>query len=357
MTSPRNDAASERDAKTARLTRILRDHDRDALHLTSSASLAWLLGGARTAVPLGGPPVLSATVARDGALVVTTLANEVDRLADEEAPDVAWRVIPWHGDLAAAPAGALTEGEAAAELRHARAALLPAEVARYRALGADTARALRRALERALPGWTERELAAEIAREAYLIGAEPAVILAAGSARENVPHPLPTHAPLGGRAMAVVTMVRHGLHASATRWVEFDADGRRADTEAALREVEADAFRATRRGRTVAAVLADIAAAYPRHGFAERAWEAHHQGGATGYAGRDPKASPALSDRVTSPQAFAWNPWVPGAKVEDTVLVSEGEVEVLTADPEWPTTVVAGRPRPLPLARHAARSD
>ncbi|HXT34751.1 MAG TPA: aminopeptidase P family protein, partial [Chloroflexota bacterium] len=39
-------------------------------------------------------------------------------------------------------------------------------------------------------------------------------------------------------------------------------------------------------------------------------------------------------------QAFAWNPSIAGAKVEDTVLLGERGIEVLTATGEWPMVEV-----------------
>jgi hypothetical protein len=149
--------------------------------------------------------------------------------------------------------------------------------------------------------------------------------------------------------MLVVGARRHGLIANLTRWLgELDA------SDARLAEVEADAFAATRPGRELSAVLGDIAASYERHGFEADEWLRHHQGGPTGYAGRDPRATPTASDLVVDGQAFAWNPSAPGAKVEDTVLVSAGaeeapRIEPLTVDPSWPTAVVRGVARPLPL--------
>jgi hypothetical protein len=35
-------------------------------------------------------------------------------------------------------------------------------------------------------------------------------------------------------------------------------------------------------------------------------------------------------------QAFAWNPSVTGSKVEDTLLVRNGELENITVSPDWP---------------------
>ena len=35
-------------------------------------------------------------------------------------------------------------------------------------------------------------------------------------------------------------------------------------------------------------------------------------------------------------QAFAWNPSIRGGKVEDTVLLQDGKIELLTPTPELP---------------------
>jgi Xaa-Pro aminopeptidase len=54
---------------------------------------------------------------------------------------------------------------------------------------------------------------------------------------------------------------------------------------------------------------------------------------------------------IESGTALAWNPSLPGAKIEDTVLTTDAGIEVLTADPAWPTVTVDGRARPDVLVR------
>ncbi|WP_345751117.1 M24 family metallopeptidase [Microbacterium rhizophilus] len=343
MTHP--NPGSDRPAKLERIARLLDARGADEILLTQPENLAWLLDGARTSVPLGGPAVFSATVRRDGDIVVTAPANEADRLAGEELSGTRIRVVDWFGDLATP--GVLRDTDVAGELRAARAALLPVERERYAALGRDMARAMTAVLREARPDTTERGLAAELARATVAAGAEPAVLLVAGAARGGIPHPLPTDAPLGGRGMAVLTGRRHGLHASLTRWVSFGEP--EPDAQRAIREVEADVLAATRPGRALDDVLGDIRSAYARAGLGEDAWLRHHQGGPAGYLGRDPKVAPGVMGAVVAGQAFAWNPWAPGAKIEDTVVVEDGRVEVLTADPEWPTVDVRGIPRPVDL--------
>lgn len=336
---------SDRPEKVARLTALLASRGADELVLTAAENLAWLFDGARVAVPFAGPPVFQATVTRTGEVRVDALVNEAQRLRDEELPGVDIHELPWY---AAFPPGTLLDTDLVPELRAARAVLLPGERQRYRALGRDAATAMTGVLATASPATTERSVAADLARAVVGIGADPVVILVGGESRRAVRHPLPTDAPLGRRAMVALGAKRHGLVASLTRWVRFGPTDDDA-LDAALTEVEADAFAATRPGRPLAAVLADIAAAYPRHGLPADAWQGHHQGGPAGYLGRDPKATPQTTDGVAAGSAYAWNPSVPGGKVEDTVIIDADGIEILTADPAWPVTTVRGLPRPLPL--------
>ncbi len=327
---------------------MLRRRGLDAVALTSSESLAWYLEGARVGVSTAGPPVLAVRAGQDEDTLYVA-ANEVERLVAEELlpPDAARIVpVPWHDPPADAVDGA-PESAVAADLRALRAALLPAEHARYRALGADTAAAMTVALAAADPGQTENALAARAAGALRARGIEPLVILVAGAARGAFRHPLPTGAALGERAMLVVCGRRHGLIANATRWIGTPAaTAAAASGDERIRQVEAAFFAATRPGARLDEVFTTGAAAYAAAGFAADEWRRHHQGGPTGYAGRDPRATPVTADLVQAPHAFAWNPSAPGVKIEDTVVVTAIGIEVLTADAAWPRAHHAGLERP-----------
>lgn len=338
--------------KTARVRALLASRGERSLSLSTRESLAWLLCGARVTVPTNGDPVLSVVVDEDS-VTVHALANETDRIVAEELAGIDGFTLvehPWFEPLPgsqARPAATLAEHSVAAELRAMRATLLPVELARYRALGADVAAAVTRVAGAARPSDTERQLASAIVREVVAVGAEPIVTLVAGHDRLGLRHPLPTGGRVGQRLMLVAGARRDGLIVNLTRWVGDERGS--AESDARLLRVEADAFAATTPGRPLSAVLDDVAASYAAHGFAADEWMRHHQGGPTGYAGRDPRATPAVTDLVHDGQAFAWNPSVPRGKVEDTVVIAGGITEVLTADPAWPVTVVAGRARPLAL--------
>lgn len=339
---------SERDrrVKRERLERLRAELGRDLL-LTSHEALAWYLEGARTHVSLAGPAVLSVRVERDGD-VLHVADNEADRLVAEELlPGDATRIVrvPWQIPPAAAAAeqDAVAESAIAVRLRAARAQLLPAEQDRYRALGRDCAEVLTDALREARPEQAEQALAAVVAAGLIARGIDPLVVLVAGAGRLPFRHPLPTAAPLGERAMVVVCGRRSGLIANVTRWVGTAVD------EAPILDVERAFLDATIPGARLDDVFADGLSGYRSSGFDADEWRRHHQGGPTGYAGRDPRAVAGVEDLVAVDQAFAWNPTGPGVKVEDTMLRTADRWEVLTEDPRWPTVEHRGLRRPVTL--------
>lgn len=335
--------------KHARLIEILDREDAPAIVLDQHPSLAWLLGGARVHVSLAAPPIVSAVVDRAHVSVFVT-QNEADRLrAEELPPSVRVSVREWHEPVAAAPDGALREHDVEAQLRAARRVLLPVEVERYRRLGTDLALSLGSTARGLDPADTERDAAAALAGSLVACGADPVVVLVAGASRTPHRHPLPTSAPIGRRAMLVACARRDGLIANATRWVRFGAaPAAEEDAERRLLEVEADGFAALQDGSSMDAAFHHIRAAYPRHGFAADEWRRHHQGGPAGYAGRDPRFG-AANDPIQTGQAFAINPSAPGVKVEDTVLLTAAGIDVLTAEPTWPTALIRGIRRPVTL--------
>jgi Xaa-Pro dipeptidase len=57
-------------------------------------------------------------------------------------------------------------------------------------------------------------------------------------------------------------------------------------------------------------------------------------------------ATPGDPTEIAPTVALAWNPSLPGSKIDDTALLSADRLEMLTVDPAWPTIEVNGRPRP-----------
>lgn len=355
-TNPAPGNPADRAVKRCRVLDILDAKSQDSLLLTSHTSLTWYLDGSRMHVSLAGDPIAAVLVDRAGDHLVT-FNNEAERVAAEELPTgVALHTVPWHGQLATTAASLASSGKplaeqsVAADLRAARQPMLPGESARYALLCADAAEAMTRVLSEASPETTEFQLVSAVAARIVAVGAEPLVLLCNGSSRSSFRHPLATHAPLGRRAMAVVCARRNGLVANVTRWVRFDAGTQEElDAEARIAAVESDTLRATVPGIRLSDVFAEIQASYARHGFGTEQWTQHHQGGPAGYAGRDPRVTPATDDLVVPNQTFTWNPSGPGVKIEDTVQLTPAGIKVLTVDPAWPTVDVNGLARPVTL--------
>jgi Xaa-Pro aminopeptidase len=232
------------------------------------------------------------------------------------------------------------------------------DLTEYRQFGEEVATVVEHVCRELQPGDTEREVAAGIRVGLSGRGIETPVVLVGGGERaESYRHPTPTDEQLGSYAMVIVTARRRGLHASLTRTVAFDAPDWLDERHAAAQRVEASALAATRRVATSAdpsdsnptgidefgtagEVFDAIRDAYAEVGYPEE-WREHHQGGATGFAGREWFATPDSGAPVVAPAAYAWNPTVEGAKSEDTAVVTEEGVEVLTATGDWPTTTVS----------------
>jgi antitoxin VapB len=108
-----------------------------------------------------------------------------------------------------------------------------------------------------------------------------------------------------------------------------------ADAFTVAAEANARLLAATKVGARSAELFATAADTYASLGHPGEE-HSHHQGGATGYSEREWLATPAGEERVVNNQAFAWNPSVAGGKVEDTVLLRDGAIELLTGTPDLP---------------------
>ena len=319
---------------------------------TDPADVRWLLCGRGRPVAAGTSPF--AVELAQGIARVWYQDIERSRIEVEERwQELGYEPVayPWHEPLPVHEAdrrgGAwLEQGTGLDALR---IALVPLELERYRAAGGDVASAFVDVLSTLSPEMDELEAAGELARHLHARGFTTPVVLAGGDRRAPVHrHPLPTSEALGSFALLAVTAERHGLHVSMTRIVSFgpppaDLAGRVRDAA----EVDAAALAASRPGATVGDVFEVLARAYELRGVPEE-WRRHHQGGLTGYRGREVFATPGGETVFPNAFAVAWNPSVAGGgKSEDTALVTEDGVEVITRTPgldELETTAGIRRP-------------
>jgi Xaa-Pro aminopeptidase len=346
-------------AKLSALRASMFGADVDAVYLEGFANVAWLCGGRGNRVVSDSPTGLCGILVGANGAWLLAPNNEEARLraevfADLPLPVVSrpWYQLPlwqaarpllphaasWLADVAVAGAG-----DAAPMLADLRRVLGETDVQRYRSLGAETAEALETALLEVRPGWSELEVAGAMAAALKARDIEPSVVLVGTRARaERFRHLLPTAAVIDGGLIASTTAVRHGLHASVTRCLSFGrVPGELVEKHATVVDVDTAYLSKSRPGFTLGLVFAAGEKRFAAGGFYDD-WKEHHQGGTTGYAGREVLAQPGVEYALAAGMAVAWNPTVPGAKSEDTFLVLEKGLEQLTRAPESPWPLIAG---------------
>ena len=338
MTAPRGQARFE-------LVRaVLDETGLDAVVLRRPANFAWYTGGADNRVDHASDAgVAAVVVSRRGDHIVTDNV-EAGRLREEQVPG--WDVVEydWHagpGDIVRNVAGGGAIGADVADpaevdvdrlVAPLRYCLDADAIDRYRSVAADTMAAVDAACAALNPAMSETEAAGAVSAACRAAGLfTPALMVGGADRLARHRHPIPAGEPLGARALVVVCAERHGLYANLSRFVHFEAPD--AELTAKLEACQALLIRtreATQAGRTLGEVFADCQKFYADAGFPD-GWRHHHQGGMTGYRSREVIASPGNAQKIAIGQAYAWNPSLPGAKAEETFVLTDDGPEVLCA--------------------------
>jgi antitoxin VapB len=323
-----------------------------AILISRYENIAWITAGqveARVAIP-SETGVASLLITRDGRKYYLTTNNEAPRLADEEFIGLGYDPVirPWHQNTTLdsirhiAGDGAigtdhLLSGCSAVDLSPLRAPLTAAEVARFRWLSQQTAKTIAETLLELEPGTTEDEMSASVAQRLIAKSILPTVLLMAADDRiRKYKHAVSRSAVLQCYGMLNLCARKWGLAVSITRFVHFGAAPQQlVDGFAASAEVNAKLLHASRSGVCSAQLFAIAERAYRDAGFAGEE-QLHHQGGPAGYLEREWVASPEGREVLAKTQALAWNPSIRGAKVEDTALLQNGAIEILTRTPSLP---------------------
>lgn len=362
MTSPAGSAPTpeELTTKQERLNALMEERGWSAVLLSRHENLAWATGGRVEArVALGvETAVCSLLMTRQGRRYYIAPENEGPRLAAEEFAglDCEPLLYPWTKDgtaeLARKAGGTKIASDAgvagfeAVNLTRLRTPLLAPEVDRFRRLGAAVAETTAKVLKGLAPGVTEDEMAARIAGELLPQHITPTVLLMATDERIfRYKHAVPRGGVLKQYGMLNLCARRNGMVISITRFVHFGPMTAQlaANFEKAA-QIHGELLHASRAGVSSAELYAVAAKGYAAAGVPDEIAK-HHQGGPCGYAERDWVATPEGTERLDAVQGLAWNPSLRGTKAEDTALLRDGEIEILTATPDLPVmeTHVGGR--------------
>lgn len=347
----------ELENKLARIRRWLEPSGARAVLIGGQSAFAWVACGGDNHVSLGQQEGTASVLVTPDHAFLLAANNELDRILDEEVPGLPLEPISWpwyqpaqarvHAERLGGPGPVLSDlgqlGLARVDASFAplRFTLLPPEIERYRRLGEDAARVVETACTEARSGDRERDVVARLAEGCAARGILPLVMLVAGDARiASYRHPLPTEHRWLRTLMVALTGRRHGLHASLTRMVSVgEPAGELAARFRAVQRVDAAMLLASRPGSSLGDVLARGQAQYASEGWSSE-WELHHQGGLTGYGGRERFAVPGEPLTLGSAHVVAWNPSITSVKSEDTALVTNAGPELLTATSTWPRDLV-----------------
>ncbi len=328
---------AEVEQKRAKIVALLGKNETDAVLISAHENIAWATAGlvdARVGM-LRESGVASLLVTRDGAAYYLTTNNEAVRLAEEEFAGLPFEPVvnPWYAnDIRAAVEKIAGTGVVAGDMGQQGYKLLPlqplrwgltdSEVERYRWLGRHAAAVTVDLLKKCRPGLSESNLQARLAELLLEKRIMPSVYLTAVDGRAlGYRHAVPRAGVLERIGMLGFCARRWGLTIAITRYVEFSAGSAEIEERfAAAAGVNARLLAATRVGTTSESLFEVAREAYDDLGYAGEE-RMHHQGGATGYFEREWLARPGGGERVLAQQAFAWNPNIQGAKVEDTVLL------------------------------------
>lgn len=315
---------------------IMEKNRADALWIRRTRNLAWITAGADASIPADSDYGVYSVLITPKQRIIYTNNIEITRLRAEEnfeALGFDFAEFQWYTSMMPDyPRLFADEGSMEQDMQRLRWVLLEPEKERYRQLGKDIAAAIEAAARAVQKGDTEFEIAARLDAECRKRGALAVVNLVAVDERiANFRHPLPTFKKLEKVAMLVVCARRNGLIVAATRFAVCGnvPDGLNEKIQK-IAAIDAAAIVASRPGRTLGEVFADIQAAYAAQGEADQ-WKLHHQGGLTGYAARERIATPDDPTVLQANQALAWNPSIVGAKSEDTILIDDKGFEIVTA--------------------------
>ncbi|MDQ0338644.1 Xaa-Pro aminopeptidase [Caldalkalibacillus uzonensis] len=332
---------------------LLAEEEFDGILLRKRNNFSWVTGGRHNHIVQTTPDGVADLVVMPDKVYVVTVNMEAARIMEEELADVPFDfelvTDEWfnghdhlllkigEGKRMATDAPFHDWMDVSPKLSWLRSQLTEDEMNRYRQVCQQAADAIEETCRQLQPGQTEHEIASVLAQKVMAQGMNVHVLLVATDERiYKYRHPIPTGKRMKRQAMLVLCAERGGLVANVTRLVHFGPLPKQLEEcKQKLAYIDACMNASTRPGIKVGDIINTAIREYKQAGYPDD-WKKLHLGGPTGYATREYLATSSSSDTVRVNQAFAWNPALPGVKSEDTILVTENGIEILTETGKWP---------------------
>lgn len=346
--------------KTERLMQMLNAEKLGGVLINSQHNFAWLTAGGNNGVDLSRENGVSSLLIRnDGKRFLIANRIEMPRMLAEEVSennfepiDFAWEADKINGNFVLETAQSLLEKDSQlatdiffnpnyrvieGSIAKCRYQLTQSEIERLKQLGKDAGEIFVGLHNKIEVGYTEKEIANIVRFELGKRGISLAVSLVAADERlADFRHPVPTENVWKKVLMVVTCVKRDGLISSLSRIYSVGSvsEDLRKRTDA-VAKVHARMMHATCPGKTGKEIFELTKNTYAELGFPNEETK-HHQGGACGYKTRDWVAHSESNEQVFINQSFAWNPSITGTKSEETFIVTEKGIEVITTTPDFP---------------------
>lgn len=352
---------NELEIKTERLVQMLNAENLGGVLLNSQHNFAWLTAGGNNGVDLSRENGVSSLLIRnDGKRFLLANQIEMPRMLAEEVSEDDYLPIEFDWETDKNDSGFILEtAQSLLEIgsnlatdiffnpnfrmiegliAKCRFQLTDEEIQRFKKLSREAGDILGKIYTKIEPGQFETEIANIVKYELGKSGITSVVTLVAADERiVRFRHPIPTENIWAKQLMIAICAKRGGLIASLSRIFSYGKtpDDLLKKTES-VAKVHARMMHATRPHTTAKEIFEITKNSYSEVGFPNEETK-HHQGGACGYKTRDWVAHSNSVEQVLLNQAFAWNPTITGTKSEETFIVTENGIEIITKSPNFPT--------------------
>lgn len=351
-----------------KLRQFLKERNHEGILLRGTHNFSWITNGKYNYIVRNTEQGVADFLVLEEKVYLIVDETECGRIIEEELTDVPFSYevasCKWYEDKNEVING-LIEGKKIVsdsvyedlqvvdrELAAYRSVLSEEEIERFKLLCQESATIIEGICKQIEPGMAEHEVESLVAMACATNDIRPHVILVSSDERlYHYRHPIPTHKKIEKQVMVVLCGERHGLVANVTRLVCFgELSEELKENQQKVAGISAAMMQATTPGTRVGDVLVAGMEAYKQAGYPND-WEILHQGGLAGYKTREYLVTSKNEEIIQANQTYAWNPMLTGVKCEDTFLVKEDSMEILTHTGNWTYVDANGVLRPGILVR------
>ncbi len=321
----------------------------DSCLIGNKENVIWLTDGLDLTIGQESlTPLCNIFITQDNIYIIAT-NNEIDQLRERYFDNnIKYIDYPWYKDINDTlvsinnglrgcsdyeVSGLIFENK----LNKMRYVLDENEISTYEKLGKRTEEILYYVCSGIGDNLTEETLSNNIKSELIKNGIEvPVILIVSDEMMKNYRHPKPTKKIIDDIVMIILTVKTKGLYLSLSRIVaigDIPKDYYKAHID--ISKINAELIHNTRPNKTIGEVFDKLKNTYKKHKLEEQ-WKMHHQGGLTGYKGREIKAYSNILDKIQVNQAYAWNPTIVGGKSEETIIVGTKENYIVSQSSVWP---------------------